>query len=444
MAFQAQHFDPLTFAQANPFLTGYNAGQQLINQGLLNQKQQLANQIQQVAAQYAQPNAQQELLKAQLNNQILQPQAQYAPQMTVAELALKRAMPNYYNALAGQAGANSSLLAAHANLLNQETPYMVQKAQADVYSDPLFAKANQAAMLQQQAQNNPQLSSILGQLNQPYSGQSFSQGAKIPYATGMAPQITNIPGAGQGSPMQNYLLYNNPLGPLYQQQIAAYGKGLEAQQTNQAKDWSTTLNDAQQQANVASQMTSFLKQFDENYPKTDESGVIAGRLPPVSTPAQAADNASNNLVAMITKQLNPKQLTNQELRFANTLKPSRQMTPENAKMSSDFWKAKSEQINENQSFLTAAKNQGVDPYTANNLWQNYINQRPAYDFSTNTPNSSYRGTWGDFLTPQAVSAAQSGRQYVPVPQFNNEKEAKNWFKSLNPSDKAALLRQQGG
>lgn len=108
MALPIDYFTPETFAQANPFLAGFNAGQATINKGLLNQGQQYLNQMNAAKAQYAMPEAQQQLLKDQLNNQILQPQAQYAPQLTLADLALKQTMPNYYNAQASLAGTEAA------------------------------------------------------------------------------------------------------------------------------------------------------------------------------------------------------------------------------------------------------------------------------------------------------------------------------------------------
>lgn len=411
MVLAAQNFDPLTFAQANPFLTGFGAGQQIINQGLLNQKQQLENKIQQVAAQFAQPEAQQELLKAQLNNQILQPQAQYAPQMTLAELALKRTMPNYYNALAGQAGSNAALLAAHANLLRQTTPYDVQKAQADVYSDPLFSKANQAAMINRAAQNNPQLAAVLGQLNQPMGQGQPSQQSAIPFANGMSIPQTNMP--SQGSAMQNYLLYGNPLGPFYQQQLQAYGKGLETQQTQQAKDWSNNLISANKNATIGNNIVNAIDQFKTNYDKSKETGAALGNLPAVSSAAQLVDTASAKLQGLEAQNLPSNRTGIGVINFIGKQKPSRSMNPQAAQTSYDFWKENGIRSIEEQQFKNAAKYQGVDPYTANSLWSNYNNQRPWYDFDSNKPNTQYRGTWNDYLTPKAIQSVQTGQKYTP-------------------------------
>lgn len=414
MAFQAQHFDPLTFAQANPFLTGFGAGQQLVNQGLINQREQLANRIQQVAAQFAQPEAQQELLKNQLNNQILQPQAQYAPQMTLAELALKRAMPNYYNALAGQAGSNSALLAARTNLLRQETPFDVQKAQADVYSDPLLTRANQLAIAQQNGASNPYLQSTLGQLG---FGQGQNQGQSpqpmIPFAPGMQPNTLNAPRVMTGSPEQNYLTWGSPLGPLLQMQLQAYGKGLDTQQTAQASDWSKNLDQSSKNAQNGVGILNAINQFKNGYDNTKETGAALGNLPAVSSDAQLADTASARLQQFEAQNLPSTKLGVGMINFIGKQKPSRSMNEQAAQTSYDFWHENALRSIEEQQFKNAAHSQGVDPYTTNSLWSNYNTQRPWYDFTNHAPNSQYRGTWGDYLTPQAVQAVQQGKSYSP-------------------------------
>ena len=450
MPLPLMYFNPLTTEQANPVLAGAGAAQSLIGQGVTNQQllatligQKLQNQITGVQAQYAQPEAQQELLKNQLMNQILQPQAQYAPQMTLADLALKRALPGYYGAMAADASARAGYTGAQTNLLKQQTPYMVQKAQADVYSDPLLSRANQLAMAQTQAATNPALQGNLSQLG---FGATPMGSTPVPMALpgmGMAPNALNAPRLMNGDPMQNYLMFGSPLSPFMTMQLQAMQKGMETQQTAQANDYSAALKQAQTDAVTGNQMSNAVEQFMQSYGKTDETGFLAGRLPAVSSAAQQADNASNQLVAMMTKQLNPKQLTNQELRFATTLKPNRAMNAQMAQMSADFWKQKAIRINEQAAFLNAAKNDGIDVYTANSLWNQYNNQRPVYDFANNSPNPQYQGTWRDFLNPQAVAAAQAGRPYVLPPSFQNAHEAKNWFKSLN-SDDQKTIRAQGG
>lgn len=456
MALPIDYFQPETFAQANPFIAGFGAGQDLIGQGLQNQGAQYANQIASVNAQYAQPMAQQNLLNSQLNNQILQPQAQYAPQMTLADLALKQEMPKYYGALSGEAGSRAAMNFAQTNILKQQTPYLVQKAQADVYSDPMLTRANQMAMAQQAAQSNPNLAQGLGMMglgNQGgFGGQQMPMASPAAMGAGMStgmmqpriqPNTMNAPRMMSGNPMQNYLMFGSPLSPYMQMQLQAYGKGLDTQQTAQANDYSKQLDEASQSAKTSNQISTIVKQFQDGYQNTNLVGAALGHIPAITNEAQQTDNAARQLQALSAKDLNPAKLTNQELSFAGSLKPSRDMNPGAAKMLSDFWMQKSLRMQEEQQFLNTAKNSGVDVYTANSLWNKYSNQRPYYDFSNKTPNPQYQNTWKDFLTPQAIQAAQMGQPYVSAPQFINSTERKNWFKTLNSGDQKQYLQQLG-
>lgn len=221
MALPIDYFQPQTFAQSNPFLTGFGAGQGLITQGLQNQQLGLNNQILGVNAQYAQPMAQQDLLKSQLNNQILQPQAQYAPQMTLADLALKQAMPGYYGAMSAEAMSKVPLNQAQTQMTEAQIPYMPYQMMGKYYqglgqymahgpaslavrmqSNPAFqslvannpqAQANYTGLMQSALANQvsvPQLPGMPGvnlnasQMPQPTPQQSMQQGATVPTAYG--------------------------------------------------------------------------------------------------------------------------------------------------------------------------------------------------------------------------------------------------------------------
>lgn len=452
MAIPVDYFQPESFQQANPFLSGFGATQGIIGQNLQNQQlsaalqgQNINNQIMSAKAQYAMPEEQQALLQAQLRNQILQPQAQYAPQMTQAQLALARTMPGYYSAMANEAGARAGFMGAQTNLLKQQTPYMVEKAQADVFNDPLLSRANQLAMAQQQSGTNHYLAQSLQNLG--FSGdQNNSAPSQIPFAgaSPVMPNAMNAPRMMTGNPMQNYLMFGSPLSPYLQMQLQAIGKGMETQQSAAATDYSKALTDSQNEANIGTQLSNLADQFQQSYNATNEKGFAGGRLPAVSSDAQAADNASQNMAALVAKTIAGGRVTNYEMQYISNLKPNRAMNPQTAQMVSDFWKQKALRMNEQQAFLNTAKNEGVDIYTANTLWNQYNNQRPVYDFANRQPNTQYQNSWNDFLTPQAVNAAQTGQRYVMPPQFKSQVEAKNWFKSLSPSDKQIYVNQIKG
>ena len=71
------NFKPLTFDEANPWISSVKASQEMFHQSMQNA--------------YLQQNLQSQLQAQQLQNQINTPKAQYAPQITLADLANKQA-----------------------------------------------------------------------------------------------------------------------------------------------------------------------------------------------------------------------------------------------------------------------------------------------------------------------------------------------------------------
>lgn len=208
MALPIDYFAPETFAQANPFLSGFNAGQATINKGLINQGQQYMNQMNAAKAQYAMPEAQQQLLKDQLNNQILQPQAQYAPQMTLADLALKQAMPGYYGAMGQEALSKIPLNQAQANMANAQIPYLPYQMMGKYYQGLGQYMAHGPQSLAVRMQNNPAFQNYVSnnpQAQANYAGlmQSvLNNQITTPNLPGMRPNVLNASQNQQQIPTQ--------------------------------------------------------------------------------------------------------------------------------------------------------------------------------------------------------------------------------------------------
>lgn len=197
MALPIDYFAPETFAQANPFLSGFNAGQATINKGLINQGQQYMNQMNAAKAQYAMPEAQQQLLKDQLSNQILQPQAQYAPQMTLADLALKQAMPGYYGAMGQEALSKIPLNQAQANMANAQIPYLPYQMMGKYYQGLGQYMAHGPASLAVRMQNNPAFQNYVANNPQAQAnyaglmGSALGNQISVPGLPGMPPMKIN-------------------------------------------------------------------------------------------------------------------------------------------------------------------------------------------------------------------------------------------------------------
>lgn len=436
MAIPVDYFQPMTFQQANPLLSGIQAGQQIFGQGVQNAylPSALSQQLQQMRL----ANAAQ-----QIRNQYLAPQLSANIGLTQAQTGAQQALPGLYGAEAQEALARGGMFGAQGNLLRQETPYLVQSAQGDVYKDPILQRLFEMQKAQQTGAISPNTLGILGMGGNTPLGTNNTQN--------QAQQLPNAsdPNALQfNDPAQNWALFGSPISPLAMMQLQAYGKGLDTQAQTGVTQYNDALAKASDEAKLANLTSNFLDQFQNAYDKSKYKGPAAGTLPVTGwhtllmpgnlANEQAADNASQNIAALKAKMLAGGRVTNYELNYFNQLKPNRSMDPATAQMTHDFLKAKTIQMGEEQNFLNAAKNNGIDVQTANTLWNNYINQRPVYNFSTRTVNKSFQGSWNDYLTPEAISAARSGQNYVPLPTFNTKQDFQNWYNTLLNSDKATV------
>lgn len=461
MAIGLEQFTPETFAQANPFLTGFDAAQNSYQNA--------------IRSQYAQPMAQQALMKAQYGNQILSPLAQNAPALVHQELL--NAIANVANTKAHTAqiyqgqiplnqaqayqarGAGASQFATagltneQANILGQQAPYMVQGAQENLFKDPILARMYQMGLAQKTGAINPSLLGQLGMQNSPQGAASAPVGnlpngntpvsPLMPNAAngGVSPQVASAPKMFGGSPMQNWAIFGSPLNPLQMMQLKALGQGMNTNATSSVTNYNDALGKAASEGSLATQLSNLVSQFKNNYAQTSETGAGLGRLPAVSSAAQLTDNASNNLAALYAKQITGGRVTNYEAQYVNSLKPTRSMNSQAAQTSSDFWQQKALRMQEEQPFLNTAKANGVDLQTAQTLWNQYNNQRPVYNFQQHQPNTQFQKTWSAYLTPQAVYAAQNGLNFVPLPKFNSAGDFKAWMTTLPPSDRQTVMSE---
>lgn len=155
------NIEPETFAQANPFLTGFATGQDIIGQGLQNQ------------GQYYQ-------------NKITQQQVPYAGPMAAAQLGLTQ---------------------AQAGLANAQIPYVGYQALGSLYGGMgRMMASNPSAMIIKAIQNNPQLQALMN--NNPQFAQEVENAAMIEGAMaggGYFNMIPPVPGVqGINGANQNF------------------------------------------------------------------------------------------------------------------------------------------------------------------------------------------------------------------------------------------------
>lgn len=120
MVIPVQQFNPETFAQANPFLTGFQAGNQAIQSA--------------IQTRYAQPMLQAQLALEQAKTPNLQAQTQDILQgkmpLEQAQAVAQRALPGLYAAEAANDYSNVPLHQAQAALAQAQIPYVPLNAQA--------------------------------------------------------------------------------------------------------------------------------------------------------------------------------------------------------------------------------------------------------------------------------------------------------------------------
>jgi hypothetical protein len=461
----AMSFPILSFEQNNPGLVRQNYLNSLINQGLSNY--QLAQQ-----ARYAPEMAQADLQKkladiagTQAQTGLVGQETQWYGPKAQSEIGLQGAQAGYYG--------------AEGNRIRQMTPYDVLKAKMGVYSDPILQRLQELQLAQQGGQTgiSPDLLSQagFGQSNQnQIPSQNTAQTLNLGNQTGQViPQGSVAQTLGLGNqaspmtaprmfagnnPMQNWALTGSPLSPIQQMQLKAMGEGMNTAAKTGVIEYNNALNAASSSGEDATQMKNLVDQFKDAYNRSKYTGPIQGIVPSSLanaqgvtgktafaaanlvdmghdfTPEQQADNAAQNMQQMVLKLMKTNRLTNYELQFAGNLKLNRNMTPETIKTVGDWLSAKSNRLNEQQQFLTAAKNTGIDIQTANALWNKYENQRPAYDFVNHKTNTQYQDAWKDYLTPQAINSVQSGRPFVP----NRERLSNHDLRYLSPQELLSL------
>lgn len=455
------YFQPLSFQQANPLLSGIQAGQGIYQQGVMNK--------------YLAPSLQQQLQTQTLQNAMQQIKNQYLPQTLQSDIGLTQAQTGLAGAQAKGALANAGYIGAQTNRFQQETPYDVQKAMISPYTDPMLSRGAQGQLAAQtgavpqsllsmlnlrkqqpmdQSQQQPDQSDqsqAPGGLTQTDSGTpiSWSGMQQQPQQMGTQPQQIGMqssqpgmtPGTApqvfSGTPGQNWLMFGSPINPF---QSAA----MMQQATSGVTQWQDAQNNAAQASTAANDTDKALEQFKNAYDKATYRGPLAGKMaaPLRGSNEQLTDSAAATLQLAMVKAQGFNKFTNMESQIVGSSKPNRLMSPGAIDQLYSFLKAKNSQTEEMPQFYQASQNAGLDRQTSDALWQNYINQRPVYDFKSNSANTNFRGSFNDYLTPQAVNALKSGQPYVPIPQnFNNSVQKQNWFNGLAPQEQSNAVSQ---
>lgn len=404
-----------------------------------------------LTAQYAPQMAQQALQKALYDNQVAKANAQTQLQKNLADIYTTKQQGGMY-------GAEASAASAQAALTRGRTPYEIQQAAANVYSDPIIQRSHQLSM----ALQDPRTAAILqsqglgGQQQQQMPGQGLPQGQQggglnqvSPGAVGATP--LTAPKAYSGDALSNYLMFGSPLSPMQQ-------AAMKTQATGNITNYNDAINKAQDDAISYNQMSNLADQYTQGMKKALYKGPALGQVPSAGwsttitglnhdfSPEQQVDNAAKQMNLLNLKTSFGGRITNYEALYGEGLKPGRAMTDETAALSAGFLKAKALRGQEYQPFLTAAMSKGIPYQIAQSLWGKYQTQYPTFNFTDKKANTQLQNKWSDFLTPEAVNAVQNGQPYAVIPSGYKPgtKAFEDWFVSLSPADRNLIVQQERG
>lgn len=226
-------------------------------------------------------------------------------------------------------------------------------------------------------------------------------------------------GAGQ-SPLNNDLfnniLANQFMSPEQKAAIQVQNASKINEIKQNASDYQKELNTASTEADTNRRLEKSVDQLVNSYknltPK--QRGPVYGHFPAFSSESQIADNAANNLQAEMAKILQSGgRNTNFLTKFAGTLKPNRAMSPEAVSQLSEGLRATSRRQQERPGFLMAAKEKGIDAQMAKELWNQYDEQNPVYDFDKRQVIKYKDKSYNDYLSDKAVNAVKRGESYQP-------------------------------
>jgi hypothetical protein len=65
---------------------------------------------------------------------------------------------------------------------------------------------------------------------------------------------------------------------------------------------------------------------------------------------------------------------------------------------------------------------GLKSDVLDTMWNKYESNRPYFNADTHMPNDAYKGTWKDYLNPEAINAVVQGKEF----DFPNQKQLNNF------------------
>lgn len=441
MPIQLPNWQRLSFDEINPIFNGMAKGQGLA-QNFLQFPQQLQKAMQEnyfnsIRNKYADQMAQQGLTKEQNYNKYYIPDIQ-------SKIGLRGAETNKMNTMTplerekmeseneilkdfGRKMANEKYIKA---VLENEYIPMEKKAEIALKGGQTNL-ANTEANMNNFRISNPQYISPEGRLisealkehpknqennihiesNQQQNG--FNPGLYNPQAFAFNPP--SLPSPTGNQQLDN--LYNKKFGisPVIQKQLDLSSKQAEKYQVENIERNKEFSHDATFANQASIDSNKFLDALDRV--NDIETGKVGGNLPALSDAAQEMDAASNNVAASATQLFKEgNAIHKSDIELQQLSKANRQ---QNKDVSFDLAHgviAKTDRMKERQQFYSRGTQLGLRSELLDSLWNKYETDRPYIDSITKMPNDAYKGTWQDYLKPNAVNAFLEGKDYTPSNQ----------------------------
>lgn len=404
MAFSFTNFQPLSFEQNNPALTGVKAGQDIFKQGVENA--------------YLPSTLAQQLQQLKYNNQILAPQAQYAPQITLAKLAESQAQAPYIRALTGAIPSEIDLREAQAGFYGSDAEknrFLIRNPQyinpdAYIYGSPA-ARADLGYGGQNDPNVNTNQSSTHGvgnntingsqqdvdQMNQMHPGDTYS--LKGDGSVGNSPPPSNTASS----------LIMRKLHPLEY-------KAKEHQQASNIDINNKLISEAAGKASGAIDVDNTIKRMRAIYPQLAwyEKGPGLGGVHAITNAAQEFDQGGAALQQHLLSAWQQGRITDKDIGFVNKLGIGRHLNQDAFNTITDFTQSLQKRIAEEPKFYAAAAKAGIPPSISQALWTAYKQERPVYDYDKQKPLNGNINSWKDYLSPEAQNAIiDQGGEFSP-------------------------------
>lgn len=396
MPIQFPNFDRISFEEANPWIKGALAGNQLMQAPLDLRAKLLENKLNKVKAQYAEPMAKQQLQKAILENKY------YAPDIE----------------------SQMSLRKAEAGKLGKETSWYDREAQARIQEAQALAgmhgvEARQAALFNKILENRFQPGS-----KESPTGQTIG--------SGVSESNMSTPSKDTTYGIKNPTLSNDDIINKKVFGLDTYSQKQEmfkTQVVKQADEYNNSLTEAVKAAQGANKLKQALNVFNNAMNRSYYTGARLGSLPSTGwqtalmpgdlSPEQEADRAANQMlpdaIETLRSAMGSVRWSNLDNRMAQTLKFDRSLSKQSRATMTAWTNAAADRLSEYGKFLSVMNNPntGLTAQQSKALFEQYQENFPLINEKGDTVLRKNLNKWPLYITPKAIETFKRTGSYVP-------------------------------